>query len=44
MRLDVRPGSPVLIVDSIDVDDGGVPLLTTRTRFAAERVELVVKD
>jgi GntR family phosphonate transport system transcriptional regulator len=44
MRLDVRPGSPVLIVDSIDVDDGGVPLLTTRTRFAAERVELVFKD
>jgi len=44
MRLDVWPGSPVLIVDSIDVDDKGVPLLTTRTRFAAERVELLVKD
>ena len=43
MRLDVRPGSPVLIVDSIDADNKGRPLLTTRTRFAAERVELVLK-
>jgi len=43
MRLDVRPGSPVLVVDSVDADERGRPLLTTRTRFAAERVELVLK-
>lgn len=43
-RLDVRPDSPILVVDSVDVDADGRPLLTTRTRFAAERVELVLES
>jgi GntR family phosphonate transport system transcriptional regulator len=34
----------VLVVDAIDVDSGGAPLLTLRARFAAERVEFVVEN
>jgi GntR family phosphonate transport system transcriptional regulator len=41
-RLRLPAGRAVLIVDSIDVTAGGVPILTTRARFAADRVELVV--
>lgn len=41
-RLRLPAGRAVLIVDSIDVTVGGVPILTTRARFAADRVELVV--
>jgi GntR family phosphonate transport system transcriptional regulator len=44
MRLDIRPGSPILVVDSVDADDRGRALLTTRARFAAERVELLIDD
>ena len=43
-RLDLALGRPVLVVDSTDVDAGGTPLLTKRTRFAAERVEFVVEN
>jgi GntR family phosphonate transport system transcriptional regulator len=43
-RLEVRPGSPILLVDSIDVDLRGAPVLATRARFAAERVEFVVES
>jgi GntR family transcriptional regulator, phosphonate transport system regulatory protein len=43
-RLELRPGSPILLVESIDVDRHGDPVLTTRTRFAAERVEFVVES
>ena len=43
-RLDLALGRPVLVVDSTDVDAGGKPLLTTRARFAAERVEFVVEN
>jgi GntR family phosphonate transport system transcriptional regulator len=43
-RLDLPLGRPVLVVDSTDVDAGGAPLLTTRARFAAERVEFVVEN
>lgn|SRR5262245_613609 len=43
MRLELSRGSPVLMVDSIDVDLRDRPVLTTRTRFAAERVEFVVE-
>ncbi|NVO16227.1 MAG: phosphonate metabolism transcriptional regulator PhnF [Rhodoplanes sp.] len=43
-RLDLRPGSPILLVDSVDVDHAGRPVLTTRARFAAERVELVIES
>ena len=43
-RLDLSLGRPILVVDSTDVDAGGKPLLTTRARFAAERVEFVVEN
>jgi GntR family phosphonate transport system transcriptional regulator len=32
------------VVDSTDVDADGKPLLTTRARFAAERVEFLVEN
>ncbi|MPZ55318.1 MAG: phosphonate metabolism transcriptional regulator PhnF [Rhizobiales bacterium] len=44
MRLALAPGSPILLVDSVDVDLRGQPLLVTRARFAAERVEFVVES
>jgi GntR family phosphonate transport system transcriptional regulator len=43
-RLDLGLGRPILVVDSTDVDAEGKPLLTTRARFAAERVEFVVDN
>ena len=43
-RLDLALGRPVLVVDSTDVDAGGKPILTTRARFAAERVEFLVEN
>ncbi|MBR1276859.1 phosphonate metabolism transcriptional regulator PhnF [Bradyrhizobium sp. AUGA SZCCT0283] len=44
VRLDLALGRPVLVVDSTDVDADGKPLLTTRARFAAERVEFVIEN
>jgi GntR family transcriptional regulator, phosphonate transport system regulatory protein len=44
VRLDLALGRPVLVVDSTDVDADGKPLLTTRARFAAERVEFLVEN
>ena len=43
-RLDLALGRPMLVVDSTDVDADGKPLLTSRSRFAAERVEFVVEN
>jgi GntR family phosphonate transport system transcriptional regulator len=43
-RLRLVPGRAVFIVDSIDVTTGGEPILTSRARFAADRVELVVES
>ena len=43
-RLDLALGRPVLVVDSTDVETDGKPLLTTRARFAAERVEFLVEN
>jgi GntR family phosphonate transport system transcriptional regulator len=43
-RLDLALGRPVLVVDSTDVDTDGRPLVTKRSRFAAERVEFVVES
>jgi GntR family phosphonate transport system transcriptional regulator len=43
-RLDLGLGRPILVVDSTDVDTDGKPLLTTRARFAAERVEFVIEN
>ena len=43
-RLDLALGRPILVVDSTDVDAAGTPLLTTRSRFAAERIEFLVEN
>jgi GntR family transcriptional regulator, phosphonate transport system regulatory protein len=43
-RLDLALGRPVLVVDSTDVDTKGKPLVTKRSRFAAERVEFLVEN
>jgi GntR family phosphonate transport system transcriptional regulator len=43
-RLDLALGRPVLVVDSTDVDAGGVPLVTKRSRFAAERITFEVES
>jgi GntR family transcriptional regulator, phosphonate transport system regulatory protein len=43
-RLRLAPGRAVLVVDSIDVTPAGAPVLTTRGRFAADRVELLVES
>jgi GntR family phosphonate transport system transcriptional regulator len=40
--LDLALGRPVMVIDSTDVDPDGIPLLTARARFAAERVEFVI--
>jgi GntR family phosphonate transport system transcriptional regulator len=41
--LRVAIGRPLLVVDSVDVDGEGVPILTSRSRFAADRLELVIE-
>jgi len=41
--LEIALGRPLLVVDSVDVDADGVPVLTNRARFAADRVSLVVE-
>jgi GntR family phosphonate transport system transcriptional regulator len=41
-RLDLVPGRPVLVVESVNVLADGSPILANRVRFAADRVELVV--
>jgi GntR family phosphonate transport system transcriptional regulator len=43
-RLDLALGRPVLVVDSTDVDTDGKPLVTKRSRFAAERVQFIVEN
>jgi GntR family transcriptional regulator, phosphonate transport system regulatory protein len=43
-RLDLALGRPILVVDSTDVDPNGRPLVTKRSRFAAERVEFLVEN
>jgi len=42
-RLNLSLGRPILVVESTDVDADGQPVLTTRARFAAERVEFVIE-
>jgi GntR family phosphonate transport system transcriptional regulator len=41
--LRIALGRPLLIVDSVDVDGNGTPVLATRARFAADRLELVIE-
>jgi GntR family transcriptional regulator, phosphonate transport system regulatory protein len=43
-RLDLALGRPILVVDSTDVDTDDKPLVTKRSRFAAERVEFLVEN
>lgn len=43
-RLDLALGRPILVADSTDLDVDGTPLVTKRSRFAAERVEFVVES
>jgi len=44
MWLELEPGRAVLIVDSVDVDSDGRPVVTSRARFAAERVEFTIEN
>lgn len=41
--LRIALGRPMLVVDSVDVDSNGVPVLTTHARFAADRLEFVIE-
>jgi GntR family phosphonate transport system transcriptional regulator len=41
--LRIAVGRPLLIVDSVDIDSDDAPVLTTRARFAADRLELVIE-
>ena len=41
-RLRLTPGRPLLVVESVDVDPTGAPVVTTQARFAADRVTLLV--
>jgi GntR family phosphonate transport system transcriptional regulator len=41
--LRIAAGRPLLIVDSVDIDSDGTPLLTSRARFVADRLELVIE-
>jgi GntR family phosphonate transport system transcriptional regulator len=43
-HLDLPLGRPVLVVDATDLDLSGKPLVTKRSRFAAERVEFLVEN
>jgi|EndMetStandDraft_3_1072993.scaffolds.fasta_scaffold74290_2 GntR family transcriptional regulator, phosphonate transport system regulatory protein len=43
-RLQLDRGSPILLVESLDIDRNGEPILATRARFAADRVEFVVES
>jgi GntR family phosphonate transport system transcriptional regulator len=43
MRLEIVSGRPILVVDSVDADSEGCPVLTTRARFAADRLELIIE-
>ena len=42
-RLRLTPGRPLIVVDSTDVTADGRPILTTRARLAADRIELVIE-
>ncbi|MBV8751656.1 MAG: phosphonate metabolism transcriptional regulator PhnF [Hyphomicrobiales bacterium] len=43
-RLDLSPGRPLLVVESVDVTPDGKPITTSTGRFAADRVELMVEN
>jgi len=43
-RLELSPGRPLLVVESVDVTPDGKPIATSSVRFAADRVELMVEN
>jgi GntR family transcriptional regulator, phosphonate transport system regulatory protein len=43
-KLKVTIGRPILVVESVDADGRDCPVLTTRARFAADRLELVIES
>jgi GntR family phosphonate transport system transcriptional regulator len=43
-RLQLVPGRAILVVDSVNVTLAGAPILLGRSRFAADRVELMVRS
>jgi GntR family phosphonate transport system transcriptional regulator len=43
-RLRLAPGRPLIVLDSVDVTPDGCPILTTRGRSAADRIELVIES
>jgi GntR family transcriptional regulator, phosphonate transport system regulatory protein len=42
-NLNVALGRPLLVVNKLDVDRNGAPVLISRTRFAADRISLVIE-
>jgi GntR family transcriptional regulator, phosphonate transport system regulatory protein len=42
-NLNIALGRPLLVVNKLDADANGVPVLISRTRFAADRVALVIE-
>jgi GntR family phosphonate transport system transcriptional regulator len=43
-RLRLAPGRPLLLIESIDVTLTGTPVLTRTSRFAADRVDLLIEN
>jgi GntR family phosphonate transport system transcriptional regulator len=43
-RLNLSPGRPLLLIESIDVAPSGAPVLTSTSRFAADRVDFLVES
>ncbi len=43
-KLQLTPGRPLIVVDSVDIASDGRPILASHARFAADRVELVVEN
>jgi GntR family phosphonate transport system transcriptional regulator len=41
--LDLGAGAVVIVTENVDVDPDGTPVQTSRTRFSADRVELVIR-
>lgn len=44
MLLELAPGRPLLVIDSVNVDVAGAPIQATRALFAADRVELEIES
>jgi len=42
-NLKVALGRPILVVESTDIDGAGLPVITTRARFPADRLTLTIE-